>query len=89
MHVKEAKGFVPQLESRIAECPFPLRHFCYSLVAPVQSRSDVLLDIPHAVMGEVAHQNLPPKVQDFIHHATKPAEHTPVILLLEEETREE
>lgn len=54
---------------------------CNSLVAPVQSRRDVLLDVPHAVMGEVAHQHLPPQVQDFIHHVPKSVEQIPLILL--------
>lgn len=53
----------------------------YSLVAPVQSGCDVLLNIPHAVMGEVAHQYLPPEVQDFIHHVPKPVEQIPLVLL--------
>ena len=52
-----------------------------SLVAPVQSGRDVLLDVPHAVMGEAADQHLPPQVQDFIHHVPKPVEQIPLILL--------
>lgn len=53
----------------------------YLLVAPVQSRRDVLLNVPHSVVGEVAHQHLPSKVQDFIHHMPKPVEQIPLILL--------
>lgn len=55
----------------------------YSLVAPVQSRCDVLLHVLHTVMGEVAHQHLPPQVQDFIHHVPKPVEQIALILLRE------
>lgn len=45
----------------------------------------MLLDVPHAVMGEVAHQHLPPQVQDFIHHVPKPVEQIPLILLWRQE----
>ena len=55
----------------------------YSLVAPVQSGCDVLLDIPHTVMSKVANQHLPSQVQDFIHHVPKPVEQIPLILLQE------
>lgn len=41
----------------------------------------MLLDVPHAVMGEVAHQHLPPQVQYFIHHVPKSVEQIPLILL--------
>lgn len=54
-----------------------------SLVAPVQSGRDVLLDVPHAVVGEVAHQHLPSQVQDFIHHVPKSVEQIPLLLLQE------
>lgn len=37
-------------------------------------------------MGEVAHQHLPPQVQDFIHHVPKSVEQIPLILLREQET---
>ena len=60
----------------------------YSLVAPVQSGRDVLLDVSHAVMGEVAHQHLPPQVQDFIHHVPKSVEQIPLVLLWKQETVE-
>lgn len=40
----------------------------YSLIAPVQTCRDVLFDIPHAVVSQVTNQNLPPKVQNLIHH---------------------
>lgn len=60
--------------------------FHYSLVAPVQSRRNVLLHVPHPVMSEVAHQHLPPQVQDFIHHVPKPVEQIPLILLQVEKT---
>lgn len=56
-----------------------------SLVAPVQSGGDVLLDVPHAVVGEVAYQHLPPQVQDFIHHVPKSVEQIPLILLPEQD----
>lgn len=65
-----------------SDCPLD---FLYSLVAPVQSCRDVLFNVPHAVMGEVAHQHLPPQVQDFIHHMPKPVEQIPLILLWKEE----
>lgn len=55
--------------------------FLDSLVTPVQSGRDVLLDVPHAVVGEVAHQHLPPQVQDLIHHVPKPVEQIPLVLL--------
>lgn len=64
------------------------RSFFYSLVAPVQSRRYVLLDVPHAVMGEVAHQHLPPQVQDFIHHVPKSVEQIPLVPLWKRETVE-
>lgn len=66
--------------------PPPLCPFLYSLVAPVQSCRDVLLDVPHAVMGEVAHQHLPPQVEDFIHHVPKSVEQIPLVLLWKQET---
>lgn len=53
----------------------------YSLVAPIQSCCDVLLDVPQTVMSEVANQHLPPQVQDFIHHVPKPVEQIPLIFL--------
>lgn len=45
----------------------------------------MLLDVPHAVMGKVAHQHLPPQVQDFIHHVPKSVEQIPLVLLWERE----
>lgn len=48
----------------------------------------MLLDVPHAVMGEVAHQHLPPQVQDFIHHVPKSVEQIPLVLLWKRETVE-
>lgn len=53
----------------------------YSLVAPVQSGCDVLLDVPHAVVGQVTHQHLPPKVQDLVHHVPQPVEQIPLVPL--------
>lgn len=55
------------------------------LVAPVQTGSDVLFDVPHAVVGQVTHQNLPPKVQDLIHYVPQPMEQIPFILLQDRE----
>lgn len=36
-------------------------------------------------MGKVAHQHLPPQVQDFIHHVPKSVEQIPLVLLRERE----
>lgn len=43
----------------------------------------MLLDVPHAIMGEVSNQHLPPQVQDLIHHMPKPMEQIPLVLLQE------
>lgn len=60
----------------------------HSLVAPVQSGCDVLLDVPHAVVGQVTHQHLPPQVQDLVHHVPQPVEQIPLVLLRGEEETE-
>lgn len=41
----------------------------------------MLLDVPHAVVGQVTHQNLPPQVQDLVHHVPQPVEQIPLVLL--------
>ena len=51
------------------------------LIAPVQARCDMLLDVAHAVMGQVAHQNLLPQLQDLIHHVPQPVEEITLIFL--------
>lgn len=41
----------------------------------------MLLDVPHAVVGQVTHQNLPPQVQDLVHHMPQPVKQIPLVLL--------
>lgn len=48
----------------------------------------MLLDVPHAVVGEVAHQHLPPQVEYFIHHVPKSVEQIPLVLLPEWDGKE-
>lgn len=53
----------------------------YSLIAPVQAGSNVALHILHPVMGQMAHQHLPPQIQDFIHDVPQPVEEIAFISL--------
>lgn len=59
-------------------------HHCggrYSLIAPVQAGSNVTLHILHPVVGQMAHQHLPPQIQDFIHDVPQPVEEIAFISL--------
>lgn len=55
--------------------------YIHSLIAPVQTSSDVSLDVLHSVMGEMANKDLPPQVQDFIHYVPQPVKEIPLIPL--------
>lgn len=62
--------------------------FCYciySLIAPVQTSSDVSLHILHSIMGEVANKDLPSQVQDFIHYVPQSVKEIPLISLWDKE----
>ena len=41
----------------------------------------MLLDVLHAVVGQVTHQHLPPQVQHLVHHVPEPVEQIPLALL--------
>lgn len=58
-----------------------------SLISPVQTCSDVLFDVLHAVVGQVTNQNLPPQIQDLIHHMPQPVEQISFVLLRGRETQ--
>lgn len=45
----------------------------------------MLLDVPHAVVGQVTHQHLPSQVQDLVHHVPQPVKQIPLVLLRQRE----
>ena len=45
--------------------------YSYLLIAPVQAHGDVPLNLPHLILGQVTRQELPSKVNKFIHHMTQ------------------
>lgn len=57
------------------------------LVAPIQTCRDVLFDVPHAVVCQVTHQNLPSQVQYLIHHVPQSMKQITFVFLRGERIR--
>lgn len=55
--------------------------YIHSLIAPVETSSDVSLDILHSIVGEMANKDLPSQVQDFIHYVPQAVKEIPLIPL--------
>lgn len=56
----------------------------HSLVAPVEAYSDVALDLAGLVLGEVPLDELPPQVDELVHHVAQLMEQVHLVFLLEQ-----
>lgn len=54
----------------------------HSLIAPVQSYSDVTLDLTSLVLGEMTLDQLPTQVDELIHHMAQLMEQIHLVFLL-------
>lgn len=53
----------------------------HSLIAPVKAYSDVALDLPGLVLGQVPLDELPPQVDEFVHHVAQLMEQVHLVFL--------
>lgn len=56
----------------------------HSLVAPVEAYGDVALDLAALVLGQVPLDELPPQVDELVHHVAQLMEQVHLVLLWEQ-----
>lgn len=59
----------------------------HSLIAPVESYSDVTLDLTSLVLGEMTLDQLPTQVDELIHHMTQLMEQIHLVFLMKQPKR--
>lgn len=60
-----------------------------SLIAPVQSYSDVAFDFPDLILGQVAWKQLSPQINQLVHHVTELVKEVYFMLLWRKKNEQE